>query len=284
MEFCSRHDNNFQEKEPESMSQMRGLLLSGHMNKKEDYHKNPEAVRGFPVAERMSLSRGLNAQSITFSEVSKSRSGNLHVESLRWSNIGVLTENSPDKQNLYDHVQPKTDKKSLLYLGKDLTASTGSNCPKVQGTEGFNYDSVQNSPFKTIKEPVGGTFVGRFDVAEDNKRCQEASSGTGETTGKSSLETCLKEGDKQKQKTDFIIPRKRPRKSIPRKVDIARENLYSSFHSTDSEETLSADEITSELSPNECTPVVSPNSSGSGSKSPRGTKVIFKRTAGNLKK
>ncbi|KAL9964587.1 hypothetical protein ACROYT_G028244 [Oculina patagonica] len=209
---------------------------------------------------------------------SKSRSGNL--ESLHWSNIGVLAEKNPDKLNLYHHVQHETDKRSPLYLDKDLTAATGSNCQKVQATKGFNYDSVQNSPLKTMKELVGGTFVGRFDVAEDIKRYQEASSGSSETTGKSSLdqETRLQEGDKQK--TDFIIPRKRPRKSIPRKVDIARENLYASFHSTDSEETLSADEVNSELSPNESTPVVSPKSSGSGSKSPRGTKVIFKRTAG----
>ncbi|XP_078381417.1 uncharacterized protein LOC144664178 [Oculina patagonica] len=255
MECCPSHDKNCQEKEPERMSQLCGLLLSGHV-----------------------IPHGLNAQSINFSEASKSRSGNL--ESLHWSNIGVLAEKNPDKLNLYHHVQHETDKRSPLYLDKDLTAATGSNCQKVQATKGFNYDSVQNSPLKTMKELVGGTFVGRFDVAEDIKRYQEASSGSSETTGKSSLdqETRLQEGDKQK--TDFIIPRKRPRKSIPRKVDIARENLYASFHSTDSEETLSADEVNSELSPNESTPVVSPKSSGSGSKSPRGTKVIFKRTAG----
>ena len=277
--LCSSYDKNFEEKEPESMSQLCGLLLAGHVNKKEDYHRNSEAVTEvFPVAEKLSLPHGLIGKCTSFSEVSNSINGNL--ESLHWFNIGMLAEKSPDKLNLHQHVELETDKNSHLYSGKELTASTESNCPKVQATEGFNNVSVQKSPFKTIKEPVSDKFVGSLDAAEDKERYQEASSGTDNTIGKSSLEMCLKGEDKQKQKSDCKIPRKRPRKSIPRKINIDMEAMYPSFHSTDSEETLSADEITSELSPHECTPVVSPNSSAAGSKSPSSTKVIFKRTAG----
>lgn len=264
MELSSSQDKNFQEKEPASISQIQALLLTGHVDKKEDYDKSSKVVTEvFPVAEKLSLHHGLNAKSLTFPEISKRRIGNL--ESFHWSNIGVLTEKSPDKLNTYQHAQIEKD--------------------KVQETEGFNCHSVQNSFFKTLKEPVRGKCFGGLDMTEEKKLCQQASGDPGKTIGKSSLEMCLKGGDKEEQKTDYIIPRKRPRKSIPRKVDIQRENLHSSIHSTDSEETLSADEITSDLLNYECsTAVVSPSSSGSGSKSPRGTKVIFKRTAGNFEK
>lgn len=263
MELSSSQDKNFQEKEPASISQIQALLLTGHDDKKKDYHKSSKVVTEvFPVAEKLSLPCGLNAKSISFPEISK-RSGNL--ESLHWSNIGVLTEKSPGNLNKY----------KLAQIEKD----------KVQENEDFNCHHVQKSFFETLKEPVRGICFGGVEMAKEKKQCQQASSVPDKTINKPSLEIRLKGGGKEKQKTDYIIPRKRPRKSIPRKVDIQRENLHSSFHSTDSEETLSADEITSDLLNNECsTATVSPSSSGSGSKSPRGTKVILKRTAGNVEK
>lgn len=268
MELSSSRDRTFQEKEPECMLQTRELLLTENVNKKEDYLKSSDAVTEvFPVAEKLSLPYEFNTKSVMFSEDNNTR--NESLETLDWFSVGFLAEKSSDELNLQ------------LCSGKGLTAER--NSLGGQTTEGFNYESRPNSSIKALKVTAGGKFGG-LDIDEDKKRCQETSSDTCtcKTSGKSSLEMCMEGVDNQKQKTNCLIPRKRPRKSIPRKIDIERENFCSGSHSTDSEETLSADEISSELSPNKCTPVVSPNCSRSDSISPRGTKVIFKRTAGTV--
>jgi len=229
------------------------------MNK--DYLKTSHAVR-----EVFDFPCEINTQSAMFSEDSNTRDGSL--ECLDWFSIGVLAEKSPDKLNLQ------------LCSGKGLTA--GKNNRGGQITEVFNYESVLNPAIKTMKNTAGGKFEG-LDIEEDKKRFQETAGDTGKTAAKSSLEICLEGTENQKQKIDCeLIPRKRPRKSIPRKIDIKSALFGSGSHNTDSEETLSADEITSELSPDECTPVVSPKSSSPDSLSPRGTKVIFRRTGGKV--
>jgi len=239
-------------------------LGCGHMNKNEDYLKTADATTEVcSVAEKLSLPCEINTQTVTFSEDSNTRNGSL--EYLDWFSIGVLAEKSPDELNL----QPCS--------GKGLTA--GKNNREGQIIESCSYESMPKSSTKTLKVAASGKFAS-IDTDEDKKRGQETCSNIGKTAGKSSLEMCLAGTDNQKQKIDCLIPRKRPRKSIPRKIDIKSEHFGSCSHSTDSEETLSADETTSELSSNKCTPVVSPKSSRSDSISPRGTKVIFKRTAG----
>ena len=251
MNLSLSRERTFQERE----------LKCGYMNKKEDYLKTSDAVTEvFSVAEKLSLPCEISAQSVTFCEDSNTRNGSL--ECLDWFSIGVLAENIPDEL------------KFQLCSGKGFTA--GKNNHEGQITEGCSYERLPDSSTKTLKFAAGGKF-GSLDIDEDKKRCQETSSDTGKTTGKASLEMCLEGTDNQKRKIDCLIPRKRPRKSIPRKIDIRSEHFVSGSHSADSEETLSADEITSELSP-----VVSPNSSRSDSISPRGTKVIFKRTAGTV--
>ena len=235
-------------------------------NMNEDYLKTSHAVTEvFPVAGKVSFPYEVNTQSVSFCEDSNTRNGSL--ECLDWFSVGVLAEKSPDKLNLQ------------LCSGKGLTA--GNNTREGQITEGFNYESVLNPTIKTMKNAAGGKFES-LDIDEDKKRFQETASDTGKTAGKSSLEMFLEGTDIQKQKVDCLIPRKRPRKSLPRKIDIKNEQFGSGSHSTDSEETLSADEIASELSSNKGTPVVSPKSSSSDSISPRGTKVIFRRTAGTV--
>lgn len=108
-----------------------------------------------------------------------------------------------------------------------------------------------------------------------------------------SPEQC-KTGDLQSPKTLHVKPRKRPRKSTPRKIDPVWQNSCSVSHSTDSEGTASADEVPSESprklvisreSPNDCVPVSSFRyrfSPRSDEESSSGTKVLFKRTAGNV--
>lgn len=241
-------------------------LGCGHMNKNEDYLKTADAATEVcSVAKKLSLPCEINTQTVTFSEDSNTRNGSL--EYLDWFSIGVLAEKSPDELNLQ------------LCSGKGLTA--GENNREGQIIESCSYESMPNSSTKTLKVAASGKFAS-IDTDEDKKRGQETCSNIGKTAGKSSLEMCLAGTDNQKQKIDCLIPRKRPRKSIPRKIDIKSEDFGSCSHSTDTEETLSADETTSELSSNKCTPVVSPKSSRSDSISPRGTKVIFKRTAGTV--
>ena len=251
MNLGSSRERIFQEKE----------LGCWHMNKNVDYLKTSDAVTEvFSVAEKLSHPCEMNTQSVMFSEDGNTKNGTL--ECLDWFSIGVLADKSSDELNL----QPCS--------GKGLTA--GKNNNEGQITKGFNYESMPSSCIKTLKVAACGKF-GSLDINEDKPRCQETSSDTGKTAGVPSQEK-RKEGiDNQKQTRDCLIPRKRPRKSIPRKLDIKSEHFCSGCHSTDYEETRSAG-----LSPNKCTPVVSPNSSGSDSISPRGTKVIFRRTAGTV--
>lgn len=204
----------------------------------------------------------------TRSEDSNTKNGSL--ECLDWFSVGVLAEKqSPDKLNL----QPCSR--------KDETAGKNNREGKI--TEGLNYQSIPNSSMKLLKVAACSKFES-LDIEEVKTRCQETSRNTGRTAGTPSEEKHIEGIDNhwQKQTRDCLIPRKRPRKSIPRKIDIKSEHSCSGSHSTDSEETLSADEITSELSPNKCTSVVSPNSSSSDSISSKGTKVIFRRTAGTV--
>lgn len=277
MECNSSHDRTLQEKEPESTLQIRGLLLTGH-KKGESSEADMEA---FSVAEKMSLPCDFNAQSIAFPEASKSGSGSL--ENLDWFNIGVLAENSDQQDSHQQHVQLKTDKNSQLCSEKDLTASAGSDYLQGQATESSKFDEVSNTSTKGLKVSAGNT-VRDLDAGDlGNSRYEKACNATCKTFDESSLEMSLEGGDTQKQKNDCVLPRKRPRKSVPRKIDIEKEKSRSGFFTSDSEATLTADELTSELSSKQCTPAVSPNSSGSDSESSRSTKVIFKRTAGNFK-
>lgn len=107
-------------------------------------------------------------------------------------------------------------------------------------------------------------------------------------------EQCF-EGNSQSHNVMDVRPRKRPRKSIPRKIDREWRKACAASHSTDSEETASADEVPS-LSPDECiTPCESPvkcvpvssarcqhiSSPRSAEGDSSGTKVLFKRSAGN---
>lgn len=241
-------------------------LGCGHMKKNEDYLKTSDTVTEvFSVAENLSLPCEINPQSITFSEDSNTKNGSL--ECLDWSSIGVLAEKSPDKLNL------------LLCSGKGLSA--WKNDREGQIIEGCRYESMPNYRSSTGSSKVAAG--GKFGNDEDKKGCQETSSDIGKTAGRSSLEMCLEGIDNQEQTRDCLIPRKRPRKSIPRKIDLKSEHFCLRSHSTDSEETLSADETTPELSSEKSTPVVSPNSPRpSDSISPRGTKVIFRRTAGTV--
>ena len=240
-------------------------LGCGHMNKNEDYLKTSDTVTEvFSVAENLSQRCEINAQSITCSEDSNIKSGGLKC--LDWFSIGVLAEKSSDELNL------------LVCSGKGLTAE--KNNGEGQITEGCRYESMPNyRSTRTVKVAAGG----KFGNDEDKKGCQETPSDIGKTAGRSSLEMCLEGIDDQEQTRDCLIPRRRPRKSIPRKIDLKSEHFSLRSHSTDSEETLSADEITSELSSGKSTPAASPNSPRpSDSISPRGTKVIFRRTAGTV--
>lgn len=241
-------------------------LGCGHMNKNKDYLKTSDTVTEvFSVAENLSQPCEINAQSVTFSKDSNIRSGSL--ECLDWFSIGVLAEKGPDELNL------------LVCSGKGLAAE--KNNGEGQITEGCRYESMPNyrSSTRTVKVAAGG----KFGNDEGKKGCQETPSDIGKTAGRSSLEMCLEGIDNQEQTRDCLIPRRRPRKSIPRKIDLKSEYFCLGSHSTDSEETLSADEIASELSSEKSTPAVSPNSPRpSDSVSPRGTKVIFRRTAGTV--
>lgn len=256
MNLSSIRERTFHERE----------LGCGHMNKNEDYLKTSDTVTEvFSVAENLSLPCEINTQSITFSEDSNTKNGSL--ECLDWFSIGVLAEKSPDELNL------------LLCSGKGLAA--GKSNREGQIIEGCRNESMPNyrSSTGTLKVAAGG----KFGNDEDKKGCPDTSSDIGKTAGRSSLEMCLEGIDNQEQTRDCLIPRKRPRKSIPRKIDLKSEHLCLRSHSTDSEETLSADERTSESSSEKCTPVVSPNTPRpSDSTSPRGTKVIFRRTAGTV--
>ena len=252
MNLSSIREGNFQERQ----------LGCGHRNRNEDYLETSDTVTEvFSVAENLSLPCKINARSVTFSEDSNTKNGSL--ECLDWFSIGVVAEKSPDELNL------------LLCSGKGLTA--GKNNREGQITGGCRYET--RSSTGTLKVAAGG----KFGNDEDRKGCLETSSDIGKTAGRSSLGMCLEGINNQEQTRDCLIPRKRPRKSIPRKIDLKSEHFCLRSHSTDSEETLSADERTSESSSDKCTPVVSPNSPRpSDSISPRGTKVIFRRTAGTV--
>ena len=101
-------------------------------------------------------------------------------------------------------------------------------------------------------------------------------------------------GDVQSPNTVHVKPRKRPRKSTPRKIDPVWQNSCCGSHSTDSEGTSSPDKIPSKStrklvisseSPSNCVPVSSfcyRFSPRSDEESSGGTKVLFKRTAGNV--
>lgn len=256
MNFNSSCERNFQEKE----------LGCEYINKNVDSGAVTEV---FSVAEKLSLPCEFNTESVTFSDDCNTKNGSL--ECLDWFSIGVLAgKQSPEKLNL----------NWQLCSRKGETAGKNNHEGKV--TEGLNYGNIPNSLVKLLKVDACSKF-GSLDNVEVKTRCQETSRNTGGTAGRPPEEKHMEGIDNhwQKQTRDCLIPRKRPRKSIPRKIDIKSEHFCCGSHSTDSEETLSADEITSELSPNKCTSVVSPNSSSrSDSISPKGTKVIFRRTAG----
>ena len=105
---------------------------------------------------------------------------------------------------------------------------------------------------KTHDFPVGKD-IGIADRSEADKKNPKSSFGSVKL-----LEINPLGCDAKKRQTDCLIPRKRPRKSFPRKLNPGRGNFDFDLLSNCSEETLSADEITPELSPQRCTSVASP--------------------------
>ena len=212
----------------EGFSKIRHLLMTEQVHNNEDnYNCSAAIAKVFPASEKLSSPVDFNGKSTTFSELRKRKSDNL--DTLDWRNVGVLAENS-DHRNSYEL---DTDKNSKLFTGKDLKPSAGSNCHHRQAS--------------------GSSNVGNHFHPEPDKKDRKSCSGT----AKFSLEMNPGECDARKRKTDCLIPRKRPRKSIPRKLDLDQKNLCSDFLSTDSEETLSADEITPEFSLQRCASVAS---------------------------
>ena len=228
MECSSSRDKITLVNEQEGFSKIRHLLMTEQVHNNEDnYNCSAAIAKVFPASEKLSSPVEFHGKSTTFSELRKRKSDSL--ETLDWRNVGVLAENS-DHRNSYEL---DTDKNSKLFTGKDLKPSAGSNCHHRQAS--------------------GSSNVGNHFHPEPDKKDRKSCSGT----AKFSLEMNPGGRDAKNRKTDCLIPRKRPRKSIPRKLDLDKANLCSDFLSTDSEETLSADEITPELSLQRCASVAS---------------------------
>ena len=168
-----------------------------------------------------------------------------------WSRIGVLADTSPKSEQLqssHQHVQPLTTNNNSRFYSENRskTAAAGNN----------NCSQEQISDSSVLHKELNS-----------NSRLSNSFDGS------------------QISQTPHLSSRKRPRKSIPRKIDVEWQKSFSGSNSTDSEGTFSADEKTSESpsqsestsvrsSPKRCSPRSDEESSSIG------TKVLFKKTAG----
>lgn len=222
-------------------SLIRHLLL----NKNEDNFKCSAAVAELiPPSETWSSSVNLSANSFTASDLGKQNNDKL--ETLEWRNVGVLADTQKYSFEFY------TDKNSKLFTDKDLKASSGNDCRQRKADESVKTENTPTSSMKTHDFPVGKD-IGIADRSEADKKNPKSSFGSVKL-----LEINPLGFDAKKRQTDCLIPRKRPRKSFPRKLNPGRGNFDFDLLSNCSEETLSADEITPELSPQRCTSVASP--------------------------
>ncbi|XP_022791222.1 uncharacterized protein LOC111330603 isoform X2 [Stylophora pistillata] len=224
-----------------------GKSLLRHLlrNKIEDNYKSSVAVAElFSVSETLSSSVDLSANCFTDSNLRKQNSNNL--ETLGWRNFGVLSEKNDQKCSIEFY----TDKNSKLFAEK---TSPGNDRLQRKVDDSIKTDNTPTSSLKTLDFPVSKD-IGTVDLSEVDKNNQKSSS----VSVKSFLKVNPLGCDAEKRCTDCLIPRKRPRKSIPKKLNPDREYLYSDLHRTCSEETLSANEIIPELSPQRCTTVASP--------------------------
>ena len=199
-----------------------------------------------------------------------------------------LMKNTNNKVNYHKTSEAFEDR---LPVDCKLTSPCGFNLP------GYNLSEANMSANRNL-EIFDWSTVGVVADANNHRDSSDTSDSThkvptSDSNFLNSPEQC-KRGDLQSPNTLHVKPRKRPRKSTPRKVDPVWQNSCSGSHSTDSEGTASADEVPSESprklaicheSPNDSVPVSSFRyrfSPRSDEESSGGTKVLFKRTAGNV--
>ena len=242
-EGCPSHNKTFWGEEMGNLSQMPNLLLMEHTNNKVNIPKHSETV-----TEALPVDNRLTSPGFNFSKTDKSEKGRLEV--LDWSSVGVVKNKNDHMKSSPQRVRCGSNSSSQLCSGSSSKAVevAGSECLQDQSIESSNGHMPQTSDAHLCNLP---------------EQCPVS--------------------DKQMPQTPLIRPRKRSRKSTPRKVDVNRKNPCSGSHSTDSEATLSADDKPSE-SPDESAPVASSHSRFSPrsdeESSCGGTKVLFKRTAG----
>ena len=210
-------------------------------------NKIKAVTEALPFVEKLTSPHSFDLPDTIVSEANKSGNGNLEI--FDWSSVGLVADKRDHLNSSIQQVQPNTNNSSQL-----ICSGNNSNTMASAGSEYLQEQAIKSS---SSHEPP--------NLASYLPNVPEQCSGTG-------------------IQMSHIRPRKRPRKSTPRKIDIEWKNSCTGSHSTDSEETLSGEDIPSE-SENQCVPV----SAGSHCRlSPRsdeesffsGTKVLFKKTAG----